>query len=186
MILSVDLAARFSACTLMNRDREVILQWDSVGASPSGFATSIFGMAELHPVQYIVIEDVPYGISKQSMIKPVLRLQGRILQARDEADLGIPLLFTTPDYWMRHFHLFGSKSADQLSCAAEFGYEPPDVKSMHEAKLGGLRGTSRSAMMATLRKAKTDYVASYLIARWAWDVLDESGDLRSAKGIQEG
>jgi hypothetical protein len=187
MLLAVDLAARFSAATVLDSGRQVCLQFDSVGRGPQQVAEMIFETAMLYDCSHIFIEDVPYGISNQMMLKGVLRMQGRILQQRDLTHFDpAHLLFVAPATWQRHVGTWRQGTDAEALVARQLGYEPPDLKEMHADHLPA-KGPERAELLATLRKARTDYVASFLIASWAADMLDPLGEqipLTEIQGVQ--
>lgn len=166
MYLAVDLAAKFSAGIVMDDSREVHLQFDSWGRSPSELANLITETAQVFDVDVIVIEDLPYGISKQFMTKPVTRLQGRIQHALHGAGLLERTGFLAPATWQRAYEGVwkgGPKGA--AAAATALGYAPPDLLEVHAQDIPA-KGPERTKIRALLRKATTDYVDAYLIADW--------------------
>lgn len=167
MILSVDLAARFSAGIVMSRDFEVHFQFDTWGRSQRETSLLIADSARLFDVEYVVIEDVPYGISKQFMTKPVTRLHGRIQNDLEDAGFKDRSYFLAPATWQRTFDgVWKGGTSGAAAAAASFGYTPPNMLEIHAHEIPE-RGTERTKIRTLLRKSMTDYVDAYLISRWA-------------------
>lgn len=181
MILGVDLAARFSAGIVLGRDREVHLQFDSWGRDHCGTALLIAECARAMQPDLIVIEDVPYGLSKQFMVKPVLRLQGQVIQELMRSALLDRTVFVAPATWQRAQGVWKVKPADTADAARVKGYEPPDLRAVHAHEIPA-KGPERTKILSSLRKSTTDYVDAFLIADWAADhTLD---DLLNMQGVQ--
>lgn len=166
-ILAVDLAAKYSAACLMGDNYQVIDQWDSWQKTEEMFIYSLVGywcwFDEKPPgtPELMVIEDLPHGLAYSTLVKSVLRLQGRIVQAMHEMPHGRTedVLFLAPAEWRKHYDLKrGTGPAIVVPTAAEFGYEPPDLSDRAKGVKGG---------KAVARKVATDYCSAYLIARWA-------------------
>jgi len=180
-VLTVDLAARFSAATVMNSSFKILEEFDSWGKSSFDFVNAVINAAVKHRVDIIVFEDVPYGLSKQFMIKPVLRLQGVFIHALGLADLIEKTVFLNPATWQRTFEgVYGKKAAGALAAAQLLGYNPPDMLAIHADEIPA-KGKERTKMREQLKKAATDYVDSFLMARWALthssrdEMLEKSG-----------
>jgi len=187
MILTVDLAAKFSAGIVRGRDGQVHCEFDTLNRTPREAAKMIADMGTLFGCDLIVIEDVPFGISSQFMVKPVLRLQGRVIQAIEDAGLPAPW-FVAPATWQRSMGVFkkrGTKPAEQAritaAVAAEFGYTPPNLLEVHAHEIPE-KGPERTKIRALLNKSSTDYVDAFLISQWAGTV--EQYDLASIQGVQ--
>src|SRR5690606_32995726 len=103
----------------------------------------------------IVIEDVPYGISRQSMVKPVLRLQGRLIERLDRGGLLDRVIFVAPATWQRHFGLFRAKNAAKVQAekAEELGYTPPDLRTLYAPMIPPKGDAARTRALETVRKA---------------------------------
>lgn len=180
MILSVDLAAKFSAGIVRGDGGEIHLQFDTLHRSPSEVAHLIAETAALFEVSHVFLEDVPYGISKQFMVKPVLRLQGHIIQALGDAEQPSPL-FVAPATWQRAMGVWRASPADTAAVAAERGYTPPDLLEIHSDALPA-KGPERTKIRTLLKKSATDYVDAFLLSEWALSVVGT--DLTSIQGVQ--
>lgn len=175
-ILSVDLAAKLSASVLRSAGGGVIHQFDSREKTPDAFIHEIVMAVPLEGVT--VIEDLPFGISSQFMIKPVVRLQGALISALIRSGLDKRALFVTPSVWMaefpgtQHAPRGLSKSASDAYRieqarihAEEAGYTPPDlitpyVRSLPEGKKALKKDTN------VLAKSMTDYVSAFLLSEF--------------------
>lgn len=176
-VLSIDLAAKFSAAILRGAGGEVLEQFDSRNRSEADFCAEISFVAE--DTDIVVIEDVPYGISSQFMIKPVLRLQGRLI-SHLELSFGVPekTIFMIPSVWMKEFpgvshaprgmnKSQGDKARIEAAAhyAAEGGYQPPDLVSEYVASLPeGKRALKKDTNV--LAKSMTDYVSAWLMSEY--------------------
>lgn len=180
MILAVDLAARFSAGTVMGEHREVHFQFDSMGRSPLELCALIVSTARMFNVHTLVIEDVPYGIKSQFMVKPVIRLQGMLIGELIRADLIARTLFVAPATWQRAQGVWRGKPQTAPQRAEELGYTPPDLLKIYAA-LEPPQGPERTKFRSTLRKARTDYIDSFLMADWA---LTQDCPLTDLQGVQ--
>lgn len=177
MILTVDLAAKFSAALERERESgEVHHQFDSMGKTHFEFAAEVGRIARRDDVEQVVIEDVPYGISSQAMVKPVLKYQGVMLAVMH------PVLhkvsFLAPATWMAMFpgvqrapkgltksQADAYRIEQAAAHAARLGYNPPDlvqayIDAQHEDKKILKKDT------APLEKAKTDYVSAFLMSEF--------------------
>lgn len=186
-VLGVDLAARNSAAIVL-RDGglvshgEVLDDLDSLRLPPLGFALGITQLGLKHDVELIVVEDVPYGISSQAMVKPVLRLQGAIILALAQEQLLTRTVFVNPATWQRAVGVYGKAKDGARALAASFGYTPPDLLTTHARDLAEVNGKERSKRRAQLKKAMTDYDDAFLLAYWAGLHLH---DIRDISGVQE-
>jgi len=193
MILTVDLAAKFSAALVRDRDSgEVHRQFDSMNKSHFGFAAEIGRIAREDEIEMVVIEDVPYNPKyTQAMVKPVLKFQGVMIAVLH------PVLekvaFLDPSAWMRMFpgvqrapkgltkaesDKYRIEQARQH--AANLGYEPPDlvqqyIDSLPEGKKILKKDT------APLEKAMTDYVSAFLMSEFVRSMSPEQ--FRSLQGV---
>ena len=188
MILTVDLAAKFSAGIVRSRDGQVHCEFDTLNRTPREAAKMIADMGLLFGCDLIVIEDVPFGISSQFMVKPVLRLQGRVIQAIEDAGLPAPW-FVAPATWQRAMGVFkkrGTKPAEQkaitAAVAASFGYYPPDLLEVHAAEIPE-KGPERTKIRALLNKSSTDYIDAFLMSQWV-GTMSVDYDLASIQGVQ--
>ncbi len=171
MIQSVDLAAKFSAVVLRHRSGEVYGQYDSRGMTPFQFAAKIGRTAR--ECEMTVVEDVPYGISSQAMVKPVLRFQGLIMLACNQTI--DDLFFCAPATWMRDFDgvqrapkgLTKSEAdkyriATAAAHAKERGYEPPDLVQAYIDANPEKKILKKDT--SPLIKSMTDYVSAFLLS----------------------
>ena len=173
MIQTVDLAARFSACMIRTRDGEVHSQFDSRGKTPFEFAAECARWARKPEVELVVIEDVPYGISSQAMVKPVLKYQGIFLAVMHP--VLDKVLFCVPSTWMKAFpgtqrapKGLSKSESDKYRIeqarqhAEELGYQPPDLVQEYISSLP--EGTKvLKKHTDPLEKSMTDYVSAFLM-----------------------
>ena len=173
MIQSVDLAAKFSAVVVRDRNGEVHGQFDSRELTPFQFAAKIGRTAR--DCEMTVVEDVPYGISNQAMVKPALRLQGFIMLACN-ATIN-DLYFCAPATWMRDFDGvqrapkgLTKSAADKYRIemaarhAEELGYRPPDLVQQYIDANPGKKILKKDT--GPLEKSMTDYVSAFLMSEF--------------------
>ena len=191
MILSVDLAAKFSAILLLDDDGKVLWQGDSRDMSVFAFCDKIATLGNRPEVSLIVIEDVPYGTSNPTT-KSVFRIQGALINAlRLVLD---KVVFVNPTTWQKEFDglrrapkgMTGAQGAayrvEAARVAAEVnGYQPPNlVQAYIDALPEGTKVLKKHT--SPLAKVQTDYVDAFLIAFWARSHL---ADIRTLSGVQE-
>ncbi len=185
--LTVDLASKFSALCVQDERGGVLHQADSRGKTAIAWAEEIALTAERFDVWLILIEDVPYGISSQAMVKPVLRLQGIIIKALADKNLLGITLFINPSSWQRTYEGVSRGKAPEREEAARqaalsLGYTPPDLISQYAASL--LEGAKALKKHTNpLAKTMTDYIDAYLMGKF---VLRQGqfGDLAKLSGVQ--
>lgn len=184
-ILTVDLASKFSAVSVQDEAGQVLGEFDSANKSSLQFVEEIATAADHFDARAVLVEDVPYGISKQFMVKPALRLQGLLMFPLAKVNkLGVTW-FINPSTWMGSYGIKTRGQSDQerteilRSAAAHLGYTAPDLvgdylKSLPEGTKVLKKHTN------PLNKSRTDYVAAYLIGHW----LRQTPDFASHTGVQ--
>lgn len=191
MILTVDLAAKFSAVVARDRGGKVHHQFDSMNKSPFAFAAEVGAFARRSDVELVAIEDVPYGISSQAMVKPVLRLQGIMIAVLHP--VLEKTLFIAPATWMRDYpgvqrapKGLTKSQADKYRIeqanihAANCGYTPPDLVQQYIDSLP--EGTKvLKKHTAPLEKSMTDYVSAFLMNDFASKRTEE--EFRGLQGV---
>lgn len=182
-ILTVDLASKFSAYMVTEPGGQVIVQGDSRDETAFSFVAVLRQAAD--GCDLVIVEDVPYGISNQSMVKPVLRLQGALLHAF--SDILDTVVFVNPSTWQRKYPgVARGDKADReeaaRSHAEDLGYAPPDLVQEH---IDGLPEGAKVLKKHTnpLKKAMTDYVDAFLMSDWARS-FPSVDDLRAQSGVQ--
>jgi hypothetical protein len=192
MIQVVDLASKQSAVLLRDRGTgEVHDQFDSIGLSSFDLARRVGVNARRKDVELTVIEDVPYGISSQAQVKPVLRLQGIFIAVLHPAlDR---TLFLDPSRWMSMFpgvqrapKGLTKTEADKARIEAarlhalERGYEPPNLVQRYIDSLpAGTKVLKKHT--APLEKSMTDYVSAFLMSEFIRSMSEE--DFRALQGV---
>lgn len=178
VILSVDLASQFSAAVLRGAGGEVRHQFDSRDKTALRFCQEVSTDAVVADI--IVIEDVPYGISNQNMIKPALRLQGAMcayLTAKNALDRTV---FMSPNVWMKDFPGVAHSTTKGLSKAAsdqeridtaafhaqQAGYTPPDLVAEYTALCAQTGKKILKKDTNPLVKSMTDYVSAWLMSEF--------------------
>lgn len=173
-VLAVDLAAKYSAACLMDDDYNVLKQFDSWQVTEEQFiylcaADWLWCWGDEEPPEVMVVEDLPHGLRYSTLVKTVLRLQGRFVQAMHEMPHGQTedILFAAPAEWRRTFPGLerGTGPEAVVPVAAGLGYTPPDLTARTVGK----------GAKAIARKVQTDYCSAYLIARWAIDTKKTHG-----------
>ncbi len=189
MIQVVDLASRFSAVVVRVEGGEVYDQFDSRDMTHVQFAARIARTAK--ECRLTVVEDVPYGISSQAMVKPVLRLQG-ILIGYQHTTLD-RLLFLAPATWMSKFpgvqrapKGYSKTEAEKYRIeqarthAERLGYTPPDLVQQYIDSLPeGAKVLKKNT--APLEKNMTDYVSAFLMSEFVLSMPEE--DFRGLQGV---
>lgn len=167
--MTVDLAAKFSAVVVREEGGEVHSQFDSLDKSSFEFVTEILENIVAHDPQYVIVEDVPYGISGQGQVKNILRLQGILIHAlRDHLD---KVLFVTPSTWQNTYRGVARGKPDERVEAARLhalrlGYTPPDlVQEYTDSIPEGKRVLKKHTN--PLAKVMTDYIDAFLMSEWA-------------------
>lgn len=193
IVLTVDLASKFSASCV--RDGSGVLrEFDSSGKTAFQFALELAKAAEEFQPDLILIEDVPYGISSQAMVKPVLRLQGILLLALHR--FMDKILFVNPSTWQKEYPGVArapkglSKAQAEAyrieaarAAAAERGYTPPDLVAAYVASLP--EGTKVLKKHTNpLVKQMTDYVDAFLMSDWAYNLGSFEAVARQPSGVQ--
>jgi len=131
----------------------------------------------------ILLEDVPYGIGSQFQTKPVLRLQGILInELREFTDR---ILFVNPSTWQRSYP--GVSSGEKASredaarrAAEELGYTPPPLVEEWTAMCQRENKKVLKKDTNPLAKNETDYIDAYLMGHWAL----QQKDIRSLSGVQ--
>lgn len=181
MILGIDLAARYSAAVLLDEGGQVTHQFDSWDVTTFGFCAHVAQYANGSHMKAVIVEDLPYGINSQFMVKAPLRLQGVLAHA-----LGPALAYThfvMPSTWQRAMGVWKASPMDTEAVSREAGYEPPDTVSMYGPKHLNAKGKLLAVDRKKLEKVRTDYVDAYLIAEWARRTL--AGNVLAGSGIQQ-
>lgn len=177
MYLTVDLASKFSAAILRDASGKVLWQADSGSFTAQEWvdklAKLVCAIAPRHDL-HILVEDVPYGISNQAMVKPVLRLQGMLIHALGNAEY----YFINPSTWQKDYPGVArapkeitskaAKDAYRIGAAAEhalnLGYTPPDLVAQWQEENPDLKPLKKYTN--PLEKAMTDYVDAFLMNDW--------------------
>ena len=174
MRLALDFAAKFTAGIVMDRAGDVKYQFDSFGKSTFEFCEEVADIAAQYEVDLVIVEDVPFGISRQSMIKPVLRSQGILMKELGDVDKLDVTRFLSPAEWQCHFEGVWKGGPEGARAAAErLGYTAPVLLEAYEDLIPA-KGPERAKVRAQLRKASTDYDDAFLIGRWSLDVGDDA------------
>lgn len=192
MFLTVDLAAKFSAAVLRDRSGKVYWQGDSGNDSPIRWVQRLGNLVTLcgekgHSIDHVLVEDVPYGISSQAMVKPVLRLQGMLIH-----ELGPNFHFVNPSTWQKDYPGVGRapkgltktegakyRIEKAREYARELGYEAPDLIARWQEKNPDLKPLKKYT--APLEKAQTDYVDAFLMNDW---LQRHEEDYTTLSGVQ--
>jgi len=186
--LGVDLAARFSAAVLLDESGKVVLQFDSWGRDAWDFCALLAGVAKKHDVRAVMLEDLPYGLSRQSQIKPPLRVQGMAIAFLDVTGMLDRTYFLDPSTWQRSFEgVWKGKAEGATTAALRYGYVAPVLLTEYAddvPPLGKEHSKARSKIRANLKKASTDYNDSFLIAEYSRQKYLAEG-LDNLKGVQK-
>lgn len=192
--LTVDLASKFSAGVLRDSTGKVHWQGDSHKDSPIVWVKRLGQVAALAKDEdkgiEVLVEDVPYGISSQAMVKPVLRLQGMLILELD--DFSIYPYFINPATWQSDYPGVGRapkglSKADALKYRAgkaaeyarELGYEPPNLVAEWQTENPDLKPLKKYTN--PLEKGMTDYVDAFLMNDW---LQRNKEDFRTRSGVQ--
>lgn len=194
MYLSIDLAAKFSAAVLRDSTGKVRWQGDSRKDSPVVWVQRLGHVVALAKDEdediLVLVEDVPYGISNQAMVKPVLRLQGMLIL--ELIHFSVYPYFINPSTWQSDYPGVGRapkglSKADALKYrvekaaeyARELGYEPPDLVAEWQTENPDLRPLKKYTN--PLEKGMTDYVDAFLMNDW---LQRNKEDFRTRSGVQ--
>lgn len=180
MIIGVDLAARHSAVIGMDTSGEVVFQYDSSYETPDSFVEKIVTSAGLSIVELVMVEDMPYRVPYTESVKLACRIQGMIIQKFLDLGLIDKLIFCQPSLWLNYFReqswKVKSKAAKlkaMAQTAHDLGYDAPDLHTH-------LHGKERTLA----RKAETDYVAAFLIAKWTTDMINDGVDFSTINSTE--
>jgi hypothetical protein len=185
MILTVDLASKFSAVCVQDKDGKVRQEFDSRNQSAFAFTARIRTAADFWQPDRVVIEDVPHGINRLFMVKSVLRLQGVLMRDLAEVNMLDRTWFLNPSTWMSTFGIkTRGQTDDQRSeilrnAAAELGYTAPDLVKQYVEGLP-LNAKVLKKNTKPLEKSMTDYVAAYLMGHW----VRQQADITVLPGVQ--
>lgn len=171
MRLTLDLAAKYSAATVLDLSGQVKYQFDSFKKSAIDFAEEVADTAAEFEVSHVLIEDVPYGIRGQAQVKPVLRLQGVLIKALADVDYLERSRFVDPSRWQRctdpRFEGVWRGGVEGAATAAQrFGYSPPDLLEIHANEIPD-KGPERTKARNILKKLNSDYNDAFLIGQWS-------------------
>lgn len=198
IVLTVDLASKFSAVcvrsTFAAHPSGVLCEFDSSGVSAFLFAKKIADAVAEYQPHLILIEDVPYGISSQAMVKPVLRLQGILLLALHR-HIG-KILFVNPSTWQKEFpgvarapkgltkaQAEASRIEAARVAAEKAGYAPPDLVAQYVASLPeGAKVLKKNTN--PLVKQMTDFVDAFLMSEWAISLGSFEAIANQPSGVQ--
>lgn len=122
---------------------------------------------------HILVEDVPYGISNQAMVKPVLRLQGMLIHALEDTEF----YFINPSTWQKDYpgvarspkgmtKAEGAKARIDAARieAHSLGYHAPDLVQQWIDEHPDEKPLKKYTN--PLEKAMTDYVDAFLMNDW--------------------
>lgn len=188
---TVDLAARFSACTVLGSGGELVTEWCSLDMSEAQVVDNILSTFVTHRPDVLVIEDIPHQMRFDTITKATARMQGRILDRvwYVAGQRGLDkVLFIPPSLWQRSWGkdsgLWRAKPEVYAQFAKDtYGYEPPDLLELCRHRYEDLHHKERQDERNALKKLMTDYVDSYLIAQWARRTWAERGtvDVKSSQ-----
>lgn len=184
--LGVDLAAKFSAAVVVNEKGKVLFETDSWGKSAIEFAEECAQIAKDYDVVLAMVEDLPYGISKQFQTKPATRLQGIFIKSFHDLRLLDVLYFVNPIEWQKTFEIHRAGAEGARAAAQKLGFDqrvPIEMYADDIPPLGKEHSKQRATVRAQLKKASTDYDDGFLIAFWT--ALEHKREtLFNRKGVQ--
>lgn len=166
-VVSIDLAAKYSAGMLISPALVVHTQFDSSGGEDM-FIEQLTNTFVLGFAAQLVVEDLPHGVEYRALVKRVCQIQGRIAERMYGLSRLTELLFVAPNTWRAHYPVLkkrGQGPEAVVPVALEHGYEPPKLKHLEGPRGGRL----------TVNKIQTDYCAAFLIGKWANDTFEERG-----------
>lgn len=196
-VLSVDLASKFSAACTVAESGQVDWEANSHDHSSLGWVYQLGKAAGQQQPDLILVEDVPYGISNQSMVKPVLRLQGMLIAELAMQNVLERTLFVNPAAWQRHYPGVArapkglstnesKKFREEAArvAAQELGYEPPQLAEEYKLRRMAEDRRPLAKDIKVFEKQETDHIDAYLMARWAY-THKPLGGIRAVSGVQE-
>jgi hypothetical protein len=185
VILTVDLAAKFSAACVMDENGKVYWEGRTGSWGMVGWATVLAEIAKAWEVNLILVEDVPYGISSQKMTKDVTRLQGMLIAEMWRRALLDKVFFVNPSTWQKTFPgVARGKPEERIEAARvaaeKLGYKPPDLVQQYiDSVPEGTRVLKKHTN--PLAKQMTDHIDAFLIGQWAIGRLE---NIRTLTGVQ--
>lgn len=184
-VLAIDLAAKFSAGVVTEQGK-VLFEFDSWGRSQLDFSSYIAEVALEYDVDMVMVEDLPYGLSKQFQTKPATRLQGIVIRAMYDQGLLSKTLFVNPIEWQKKFKVNKGGGSTPREVAERLGYTqrlPIEMYADQIPPLGKEHSKQRAKVRAQLKKASEDYDDAFLIAVWS-ELEYKAGTLMKYKGVQ--
>ena len=184
-VMAVDLAARYSALCVVDAGGTVVYEANSKDQTSVQLINNIIFTIEIHSPSIVLIEDVPYGISSQAMVKPVLRLQGMLIHALISGKYEDKALFVNPSTWQKTYPGVARGKKEEREAAArqhalDLGYTPPSLVQNHIDSLPeGAKVLKKNTN--PLAKIETDHIDAYLMAHWGQKYADE---LAGMSGVQ--
>lgn len=186
MLLTVDLASKAWAACLgeSGRVRREFSAWDFPSEDDAVAAiTHLFRPESTVVPRWLIIEDMPFHLMQNVNGKDAFRFQGRIIQRMIDYGHKDKMLFVQPMEWQKHHQVVRAGDIGYAMLARErFGYKPPDLLTTYKSSYTSLSGKDRQDVRNKLKKLMTDYVAAFLIYRWAHEVKDEA--MLNAKSVQ--
>jgi hypothetical protein len=171
VIVSVDLASRYSAVVGMDAGGEVVFQYDSWNKDINTFITNLGDSAANRLVEFFLIEDLPHGLQFREDVKTACRIQGMVIKELSDRGVIDKVVFCQPKVWQQHYEgVFRGKPKQARAAALNLGYEPPDLHSE-------LHKEARTKA----RKVETDYIDAFLMGHWALTQIKNGVDLDSIK-----
>ena len=178
MILSVDLAAVYSAACLQDYGGRVHREYDSGQfEAVEGFLEEL--QSDGRDAEHIVVEDLPHALRFDSTTKAVARLQGRLIDRWQYEDVLDRVWFIPPALWQRGMPgvwrtgVIGSRTV----ALERYDYRPPSLLEVGYASWVDLHGKERQRVRNILQKRESDYVSAFLIGAWARETLAAQGTL---------
>jgi hypothetical protein len=184
--ITVDLASKQSAWAVSDSSGNLLDQGDSLHFSSKQTVEEIGRLVDLYNPAILLVEDVPYGISSQAMVKPVLRLQGMLmLQIYMLSDFTGEFYFINPASWQKFFEgVARGPAAERIEAARihakRLGYEPPDLVQPYIDSLPAGKRATKTALKP-LQKTMTDYIDARLMAEY---IRMHDGNIAGLSGVQ--
>jgi hypothetical protein len=176
--LSVDLAAKYSAACVLDENGKVHWEGNSGEWASVGWAKVLVGIAQIFKVDLIIVEDVPYGISSQKMVKDILRLQGMLIAELWREACLEKTLWVNPSTWQKRYPgVSRGKPEERIeaarAAAAQLDYYAPNlVQKYLDTVPEGKRPLQK--FIKPLEKQMTDHIDAFLMGNWAHELGEEA------------
>lgn len=200
-IVTLDLAAKFSAAAVLDEHGTVTERWDSFDISPIGFIEKTVGWVLKRDAQLFLVEDLPPHVPPSQVTTTVCRLQGAFILEAAKVGILERMLFVQPDTWQQHFPGVGKgwhpkvdkqprtritpeeRYAAARAAAEDCGYIPPMLAAEYVLDRATDGQRVLKSKIKELEKQETDHIDAFLMGRWVLDLGEDA--IRQLRTVTE-